>query len=197
MPMKSFTNQKKSALIYLVLVVSGLVAAVSMVQLPQDLRKKAQSPICPVNGASCSWDKSVDATSYYVEIRDLNTGSVIANGNTRKTMVNFSASFGHSYSCSVSAQNSCGTGLSQTDQSPDCTYLSAVTVTPPEPEGPAGPRGKLSNIQPKKEIKSLFAATGGKQLSLITSVINFAIFILVLIYWIYKKSRRHENESHK
>ena len=54
MPMKSFTNQKKSALIYLVLVVSGLVAAVSMVQLPQDLRKKAQSPICPVNGASCS-----------------------------------------------------------------------------------------------------------------------------------------------
>src|SRR3989344_500974 len=221
MPMKSFTNQKKSALIYLVLVVSGLVAAVSMVQLRQDLRKKAQSPICPVNGASCSWDKSVDATSYYVEIRDLNTGSVIAKGNTRKTMVNFSASFGHSYSCSVSAQNSCGTGLSQTDQSPDCTYLSAVTVTPTEPAATAAPEENFSNPEPeketgesitepmaaspyvtsppeaKREIKSLFAATGGKQLSLIISVINFAIFILVLIYWIYKKSRRHENESHK
>lgn len=64
--------------------------------------------ICKANIATCSWDSSEGNVSFHFKVTDTKDDSVILEGDTDKTKIEFPSVPGKTYKCEVNAFNPCG-----------------------------------------------------------------------------------------
>ena len=111
-----------------ILLVVGLFTTLIVIKQRQNTRQSASGPVCPVNGATCSWDSVAGATSYHYKVVNVSSNQVIKEGDTSQTSVLFTSEAGQTYSCSVNAINVCGAG--------DVTKTQATCPAVPTPTTP-------------------------------------------------------------
>ncbi len=124
--------------IFTVVILIGLVVALYLLRAPQTTVNRATTePMCPANGASCSWDSDGSATSFKVEVVDENTGNTILTTTTSNKAVQFTPIPNHKYTCNVTPINSCGEGPAATasnicipEATPTNTPSPSPTLTP-------------------------------------------------------------------
>lgn len=123
--------------IYLAVLVLGLLTGLFLLRQPErDLTPGAEvGPVCPPNGASCSWESSDTGVTFKVTILDQSTGETLLETTTQDKLVTFTPLVGHAYKCSVVAVDpECGAGP---EASTIGTCLAQVTETPtPTPTSP-------------------------------------------------------------
>lgn len=96
---------------------------------------------CDSTQATCTWAAATGATSYSVQVTQAGTGAVIATQSLSSSTLTytFPVTSGQTYTCSVSAVNSCGTAgvagtfslLCQTDALVNPTAAPALPSSPP------------------------------------------------------------------
>lgn len=119
--------------IFILVLLAGMIITVFLLQRPQTTVPRATEtgPMCPANGATCSWDSDATATSFKVEIVDETTGSTLLTTTTSNKAVQFTPIANHQYKCNVTPVNTCGEGPvgSATNT---CVPMSSPTPTPSE-----------------------------------------------------------------
>lgn len=112
------------------------------------------APVCRPNIGTCSWDAVDGATSYHYGISEVvsspngDEATLIKDGDTSDTSVEFPSVPGKRYSCVVSAINQCGT--SDKAQGESTCPLPSVTPTPtPSPSpSPSSSPTPTEEVQP-------------------------------------------------
>ena len=66
------------------------------------------APICKPNIATCSWEASEGNIEFHYKITDTEDDSVVLEGNTDKTKIEFPSKPGKTYKCEVTSINECG-----------------------------------------------------------------------------------------
>ncbi len=87
---------------------------------------------CIPNQETCSWDALSGAVSYNYTITDQTTGGVVSQGSipASQTSVQFNATIGDTYQCSVTAINVCQASGSTTSVTNTCPVGVSPTPTP-------------------------------------------------------------------
>lgn len=97
------------------------------------------SGICRPNISTCYWDSSDGATSYHYQIKEKDSattaeGTIIKEGDTSDTSVDFNSIPGKTYECHVVATNQCGSSSefvgSSTCPVPSVTPVPSISLTP-------------------------------------------------------------------
>lgn len=112
----------------------GIPITIYLVSQQQDVRSRAQSTPpacttpaavknvritypncdgtnCSLDSASCTWDANTDASTYKVHIVEDSSGSIVKDDSVPSSTLKvvFPVTNGKSYTCQISAVNSCGT----------------------------------------------------------------------------------------
>lgn len=95
-----------------------------------------------MNVSNCQWDSRPTATSYHYKITDVTSGNVIKEGdvNASQTQVDFPSQPGRTYSCSITAINSC-----KSSNPKSTTITCPLPSTSPTPTTCSGP-GTVKNL---------------------------------------------------
>jgi len=103
------------------------------------------SGVCNFTQGSCTWAATTGATSYQVNVTEVETGASIVNTQVTSSVTSevFNVNQSNTYKCDVSAINSCGTSGPSGSYSLLCKVDAAVTVTvtpaPIQPPAPTSP----------------------------------------------------------
>ena len=97
--------------------------------------------VCRPNIGTCSWDPSKNATTYRFKILNVNDDTVVAEGETSETKVEFPTVPGKTYRCEVIAANVCAEASPSDDQA-TCPVPSATPT--PAPSGTPTPSPSAS-----------------------------------------------------
>lgn len=84
------------------------------------------APICKPNIATCSWEASEGNVEFHYKITDTEDDSVVLEGDTEETKIEFPSKPGKTYKCEVSASNVCG-------ESPEASGTSTCPTPTPSP----------------------------------------------------------------
>lgn len=111
----------------------GMVITVFLLRRPQVTVPRATEPMCPANGATCTWDSDETATSFKVEIIDETSGQSLLSTTTSNKSLQFTAIPNHQYKCNVTPINSCGEGTAASGVNtcvPQATPTQEPSATP-------------------------------------------------------------------
>ncbi len=134
--------------VILILLLIGVGAGLFLALQPQPLsiQERAQvieAPICPTDGATCSWSAVTGVDKYSYEIIDQTDGTTVISDTTQETSISFTPVADHTYKCIVRAVNQCGESASQSAvntcvgvTTPTPTEVPTETPTPLETETP-------------------------------------------------------------
>lgn len=105
----------------------GLIIGLYLLRRQPTTVNRATEPMCPANGATCSWDSDGTATSFKVEVIDETSGQTLLTTSTANKSIQFTPIANHKYTCKVTPINSCGEGTVGTASN---TCIPQVTNTP-------------------------------------------------------------------
>lgn len=95
------------------------------------------APICKPNIAICSWEASEGNIEFHYKITDTEDDSVVLEGDTDKTKIEFPSKPGKTYKCEVTSINDCG----EADPSSGTSKCPVPTPTPtPSPSPSPSPK---------------------------------------------------------
>ncbi len=105
-------SKKTITIAILILLIIGSVFTIVQLQNQQEIRQRAQQtqPVCEIRQAKCTWSPATNATVYLLTVRDAGTGTVIKTGSVNAPITEFvfPVEQGRSYTCAVTARNTCG-----------------------------------------------------------------------------------------
>ncbi len=143
--------------IFGIVVIAALIVGLFLLRKPQTTVNRATEPMCPANGASCSWDSDETATSFKVDVIDQTTGETLLSTTTSNKAVQFTPIANHTYKCNVTPINSCGEGPIATASN---TCIPEVTNTPtPSPSPSTEPSPTPISCQQPSTCKTAEACT--------------------------------------
>jgi hypothetical protein len=100
---------------------------------------------CIADQSTCSWDPSQNAQSYHYKVTEVDSQTVLKEGDTAATQVTFTSEAGKTYKCEVTVTNSCGNSSNSSQTTKLCPLPSATpTPTPtttPVPSATPTPTG--------------------------------------------------------
>lgn len=90
----------------------SLIIGLFLLRKTPTINNRATEPMCPAQGASCTWESDGTATSFKVDVVDETSGKSLLSTTTTDKIVHFTPIPNHQYKCNVTPINSCGEGPS-------------------------------------------------------------------------------------
>lgn len=107
--------------------------------------------VCKPNIATCSWESTEGNVTFKYKVTDTEDDSIITEGETDKTKIEFDSIPGHTYKCEVNSFNPCGESpeASGTSVCPTPTPTPTPTLSPsPTPEETPTPTEEVPTETP-------------------------------------------------